>query len=113
MHEQNKDWAELYGRPANFKVEMGGEVMWDYMSAVMRLDSRDQMPRVPDAVAAFIDAHSGRFEKGIERKRGFRDEPVPTTPLLGDFDQEAFKRWIFRYRRHIWTLLYGSIKAPS
>jgi hypothetical protein len=107
LHEENLAWTAAFGRPANFAVEPGGEAMWDFMVAVMRARSVGDIPSIPGQVRDFLVEHRDRLEAGSK-------EEVPTTGwgFWRELDSPQAREWIFRQRRSLWAMLYGSMQVP-
>lgn len=108
LHEENKTWVEVFGRPLRFSVEPGGEAMWDYMVALMRASDESDAPRIPSAVARYLVEHRARFEAGA-------GEEVPTTGwwFWRSLHTRRASDWLFGHRARVWALLYGSMRVPG
>jgi hypothetical protein len=104
MHEENKSWIELTGEPLRYGVEPGGEPMWRYMTAVMK--ATGDAPEMPDDVKEFF----------IERRKQFGAGAGAELPVTGwiwkDLDPKEGGAWVYRHRRQVWAMLYGSAHAP-
>jgi hypothetical protein len=114
LHEQNKDWVEAFGEPGNYNVEQGGKPMWDYMQRVMTASGAGNVPLPTGAVEQFFLDYRSRFNTGVGAKSSLSELPYDFH-LFGSNNVTAgkFQSWIWRNRRKVWYMLYGSMKMPG
>jgi hypothetical protein len=104
LHVENRTWVAIFGRPARFGVEPGGDEMWDFMIAVMAARSPSDVPAIPK----FLMEHRARFEAGT-------GDAVPTSGRWPwrSLHSAAARDWVFANRHRLWAMLYGSMAVPS
>jgi hypothetical protein len=108
LHVENRTWVAIFGRPARFGVEPGGEPMWDFMDAVMAAGTPSDVPAIPEPVQQFLMEHRARFEAGT-------GDVVPTSGWWPwrSLHSAAARDWVFANRHRLWAMLYGSMAVPS
>jgi len=109
-HELNK--LDIYMRnydSVDWSVEPGGRETFDFMRKVMRargaLDLPDAMPHKVDELL-------------LESRKEFEEGTGEEVPIKGSWfwkhtDEEKAKYWLFKNRKNVWRLLYGSISPPA
>lgn len=108
LHEENKSWIELIGKPGYFSVEPGGEAMWHYMVSVMRAKKFGEVAEPSDEVAQYFVTHADSFNAGV----GGYDKLPTTGWVWTSLDKAKFTSWVYFRRKKIWALLYGSMSMP-
>lgn len=108
-HELNK--LDIYlGNydSVDWSVEPGGRETFDFMSKVMR--ARGALD-LPDAIPHKVD------ELLLESRKEFEEGTGEEVPIKGAWfwkhtDEEKARYWLFKNRKNVWRLLYGSISPP-
>ncbi|MBI2910609.1 MAG: hypothetical protein HYY05_00595 [Chloroflexi bacterium] len=108
-HELNLLALELGEGTIDWSVEPGGEPMYRFMSAVMAAGGPEGVPDpVPAAVSSYFVDQEGALQTGT-------GEEVPTTGFWfwEKTDPARIRRWVFRNRRNLWAMFYGSLRPPA
>lgn len=107
LHEVNKEWVELSGELMYPGAEPGDQEMFTFMVAVMQAASVEELPRIPQIARKYLVDHRDEIEAGAK-------EEVPTTGwwFWRRLDTREAIDWIFRRRRKLWAMLYGSTTVP-
>jgi hypothetical protein len=108
-HELNK-LEILLGNydSVDWSVEPGGRETFEFMTKVMRVRSPLDLP---DAIPHKVD------ELMVESRKEFQEGTGEEVPIKGVWwwkhaDEEKAKYWLFKNRKNVWRLLYGSISPP-
>jgi hypothetical protein len=108
LSEINRAYVEATGDLMYPNVEPGGQPMFDFMVAVMHADSVDQVPKIDDEVEEYLFDQRDKLEEGAE-------EEVPTSGwwLWKGLATGEARHWVFRNRKRVWAMFYGSLRAPA
>ena len=89
-------------------AEPGGQPMFDFMVAVMHAERLDQVPKISGDVEEYFYDQRDKLKEGAE-------ESVPTSGwwLWEDLDTGKARDWVFRNRKPVWAMFYGSMNVPN
>jgi hypothetical protein len=89
-------------------AEPGGQAMFDFMVDVMHAERVDQLPSMPDSVEEYFYDQRDKLEEGAEAS-------VPTSGwwLWEDLDTGRARDWVFKHRKRVWAMFYGSMGVPE
>lgn len=107
----NRTWIEL-GKfdLVNWSLEPGHRKMFDFMLELMLASSPSAVPTPRGDVDHYFVDNRDDFTAGVGKAGG--QLPTEGWWLWKDTNPEAFKRWAFKNRDHLWGMLYGAAKVP-
>ncbi len=108
-HELNLLAMEMGEGTIDWSVEPGGEPMYRFMGAVMAAGDAEGVPDpVPAAVSSYFVDQGDALQTGTGQE-------VPTTGMWfwTRTDPARIRRWVFRNRRNLWAMFYGSLRPPA
>lgn len=108
LSEINRISVAVTGQLMYPGAEPGGQEMFDFMLAVMRADTESQVPKIRGHVEEYLYEHRDKLGAGAE-------ESVPTSGwwLWEDLDTDRARHWLFKHRRRVWAMFYGSMEVPT
>jgi hypothetical protein len=114
LREQNTEWWEVFGKLERPQVEPGGRAMWNYMLAVFRASSPEELPAPDEDVVDYFNDHREMFSRVATDLMETRGVPTKSWFLFWRrVDPSRLNSWVFYNRRWIWRLLYGSRRMPE
>lgn len=108
---KNRQYIEMGDfRSVNWRLEPGGRAVFDFMLAVMKSGSSDEVPAVPQFVKNYMIKQEDSINAGV----GGKYNELPTTGwwLWKKVDDKKIKWWVFRNRQNLWGMLYGACAVP-